>query len=237
MRFVPLKYLEQQDIQMVHRIRERLVKNRTALSNQVRGLLAEYGLIVPKGINHLKSNLPGIIEAVDNELSDNARHYFSNLYEELNKLEADIKITDKEVLRICNQHEVCERLSTMNGIGPIIATALFAGIGDGKDFTSGRHLSAWLGLVPRQHSTGGKANLMGISKRGNTYLRTQLINGARSALRHCDNKTDSVSLWAISLKERSNFNNATVALANKMARMAWAMLHHQENYRYKKVTN
>ncbi|WP_435275279.1 IS110 family transposase [Psychrobium sp. nBUS_13] len=232
MRFVPLKSLEQQDIQMVHRVRERLMKNRTALSNQIRGLLAEYGLVIPKGVHHLKSQLPALIEAADNELSVNARRYFNDLYEELKKLEQEIKVVDKEILSICNQHNICKQLSTMNGIGPINATALYAGIGDGKDFNSGRHLSAWLGLVPRQHSTGGKANLMGISKRGNTYLRTQLINGARAALRHCDNKTDRVSLWAKAMKGRSSFNNATVALANKMARMAWAMLHHQENYKF-----
>ena len=125
----------------------------------------------------------------------------------------------------------------MTGIGPIVATAFYAGIGDGKAFNSGRHVSAWLGLVPGQHSTGGKPTLLGISKRGNTYFRTQLINGARAALRHCEHKTDQVSLWAKQLKERSNFNNATVALANKMARMAWAMLHHQEDYKYKITLN
>jgi len=236
MRFVPLKTLEQQDIQMLHRIRERLVKNRTALSNQIRGLLAEYGLVMPKGINHLKAQLSGFLEDGENELSISARRYFQRLSEELDGLSIQIKSVDSEVLGINKQNEVCQRLSTMTGIGPIVATAFYAGIGDGKAFKSGRHVSAWLGLVPKQHSTGGKPVLLGISKRGNTYLRTQLINGARAALRHCENKTDQVSIWARKLKERSNYNNATVALANKMARMAWAMLHHQEDYRLKVVT-
>lgn len=236
MRFVPLKSLEQQDIQMLHRIRERLIKNRTALSNQIRGLLAEYGLVMVKGINHLKAQLPGFLEDATNELSTSTRRYFLALSEELDELSIQIKSVDSEILGINKQNNVCQRLSTMTGIGPIIATAFYAGIGDGKAFKSGRHVSAWLGLVPKQHSTGGKPALLGISKRGNTYLRTQLINGARAALRHCENKTDQVSLWARKLKERSNYNNATVALANKMARMAWAMLHHQEDYRLKVVT-
>lgn len=236
MRFVPLKSLEQQDIQMLHRIRERLIKNRTALSNQIRGLLAEYGLVIPKGIGHLKASLPDFIEDATNELSTATRRYFQGLKEELDELEVQIKSTDKEVLSINKQQDICQRLSTMTGIGPIIATALYAGIGDGKAFNSGRHVSAWLGLVPGQNTTGGKPTLLGISKRGNTYLRTQLINGARSALRHCENKTDQVSIWARKLKERSNYNTATVALANKMARMAWAMLHHQEDYRLKVAT-
>lgn len=235
MRFVPIKSLEQQDIQMVYRVRERLVKNRTALSNQIRGLLAEYGLVIPKGINHLKKYLPEFLEAGENELSFATRRYFKGLSDELEELEGHIKSTDKEISQISKQHEVCKRLSTMNGIGPVIATAFYAGIGDGKDFNSGRHLSAWLGLVPKQHSTGGKSNLLGISKRGNTYLRTQLINGARSILKHCENKTDKVSVWAQQLKKRSNYNTGTVALANKMARMAWAMLHYQENYKTKEV--
>lgn len=237
MRFVPLKSLEQQDIQMLHRIRERLIKNRTALSNQIRGLLAEYGLVMPKGVNHLKAQLPSFLEDATNELSTSTRRYFLRLSEELDELSVQIKSVDREVQVINKQNEVCQRLSTMTGIGPIVATAFYAGIGDGKAFKSGRHVAAWLGLVPKQHSTGGKSVLLGISKRGNTYLRTQLINGARAALRHCENKTDQVSIWARQLKERSNYNNATVALANKMARMAWAMLHHQEDYKFKSAIN
>ena len=233
MRFVPLKSLEQQDIQMVHRVRERLVHNRTALSNQIRGLLAEYGLVTPKGLAHLKKSLPIFLEDAENELSAFTRRYFLDLQEELDGLIQKIVLLDKEIMVISKENVVCQRLTTMNGIGPLISSALYAGIGDGKAFKSGRHVSAWLGLVPGQHSTGKKPTLLGISKRGNTYLRTQLINGARSALRHCDNKTDQVSVWAKKLKERSNYNNATVALANKMARMAWAMLHYQEDYKFK----
>jgi len=125
----------------------------------------------------------------------------------------------------------------MKGLGPIVVTAFYAGIGDGKAFNSCRHVSTWLGLVPGQHSTGGKPILLGISKGGNVYLKTQVINGARVALRHCENKTDQVSVWVRQLKERSSYNNATVALADKMAPMAWAILHHQEDDKFKSVQN
>ncbi|MFT5756269.1 MAG: transposase [Alteromonadaceae bacterium] len=172
MRFVPLKSLKQQDIQMLHRIKQRLTKNRTALSNQIRGLLAEYGLVMPKGINHLKAHLPDFLEDATNELSPSARRYFLGLSDELDELTIQMKSADTEISTINKQNEVCQRLNTMTGIGPIIATAFYAGVGDGKAFKSGRHVSAWLGLVPGQHSTGGKPNLLGISKRGNTYLRT-----------------------------------------------------------------
>jgi transposase len=237
MRFVPIKSIEQQDIQLVHRIRERLVGNRTALSNQVRGLLAEYGIVIAKGIAHVKAQLPLIVEDADNELSIQARRHFDDLYNELDELNSRIKEVDKDILALSRQHPVCQRLSTMTGIGPLISTALYAGIGQGNTFENGRHLAAWLGLVPRQHSTGDNPRLFGISKRGNTYLRTQLINGARAALNQVENKSDKVSVWAKQLKGRSSFNNACVALANKMARMAWAMLHHQQDYQLKTLAN
>ena len=237
MRFVPIKSIEQQDIQLVHRIRERLVGNRTALSNQIRGLLAEYGIVIAKGIAHVKARLPLIVEDAENELSIPSRRHFNDLYDELDALTLRIKDVDKDILSLSQQHPVCQRLMTMTGIGPLIATALYAAIGQGSTFVSGRHLAAWLGLVPKQHSTGDNPRLLGISKRGNTYLRTQLINGARAALSRVADKPDKVSVWAKQLQGRSSFNKACVALANKMARMAWAMLHHQQDYRLKELAN
>ena len=236
MRFVPIKSQEQQDIQMLHRIRERLTGQRTALSNQTRGLLAEYGIVMQTGISHLMKELPLIIEDAENELSELARRAFAGLYEELREVTVNIEEHDRKLKSIANSHSVCARLMTMTGIGPVIATAMYAAIGNGSQFSSGRHLSAWLGLVPRQHSTGDKTQLFGITKRGNTYLRTQLINGARAALRHIADKDDNVSQWCRHCLERMNFNKACVALANKMARMAWAMLHHQADYLENKAT-
>ncbi|GAB5540199.1 MAG: IS110-like element IS1111A family transposase [Salibacteraceae bacterium] len=232
MRFVPVKSQEQQDIQMLHRIRERLIGQRTGLSNQTRGLLAEYGIVMQMGISHLMNGLPFIIEDADNELSELARREFAGLYEELREVTARIEAHDKKLRGIADNHDICARLMTMTGIGPVIATAMYAAIGNGSEFSSGRHLSAWLGLVPRQHSTGDKVNMLGITKRGNTYLRTQLVNGARASLRHIGEKTDKVSVWCRECRERMNFNKACVALANKMARMIWAMLHHQQDYRH-----
>lgn len=234
MRFVPVKSQEQQDIQLLHRLRERLVGQRTALSNQIRGLLAEYGIVFPKGISQLRASLVDVTEDAENGLSALCREEFHVLWQEFCDLEERITRLDKKLSGFVKEHEICQRLMTMTGIGPVIASALFASVGDGQGFKSGRHMAAWLGLVPRQHSTGDKTQLPGITKRGNTYLRTQLINGARAALRHIGNKEDKVSQWCRACLERMNFNKACVALANKMARMAWAMLHHQTNYLEKK---
>lgn len=237
MRFVPLKSQEQQDIQLVHRIRERLVTQRTALCNQIRGLLAEYGIVMSQGVAKLRQGLPDVLEDTDNGLSSLARGQFRLLLTELDELETRIKKRDKQVLQIASTQPVCQRLMSMTGIGPLIASALYAAIGAGQAFNSGRHVAAWLGLVPKQHTTGDNPRLLGISKRGNTYLRTQLINGARAALRHIGDKDDKVSQWCRHCLSRMCFNKACVALANKMARMAWAMLHHQQDYQPGQMNN
>lgn len=232
MRFVPVKSEAQQDIQLVHRVRERLIGQRTALSNQVRGLLAEYGIVFPKGLSQLTQGMADILTDDTSELSQLARDEFQSMWIELNELESRIKRVDKQIAIIAKENAVCQRLLTMAGVGPVIATAMFAAIGKGEGFDSGRHLAAWLGLVPGQHSTGDKPRLLGITKRGNTYMRTQLINGARAALRHVSKKEDKVSLWSTQCLTRMSFNKACVALANKMARMAWAMLNNEQDYRY-----
>jgi transposase len=231
MRFVPIKTIAQHDIQMVHRLRERLVKNRTALVNQIRGLLAEYGIVIKKGVASVRSELPGILEAAENTLSIMARESFAVLYEELLELDNKHRACEKKIIEINRSHDVCKRLDEINGIGPVTATALYAAAGTAKEFENGRHFSAWLGLVPKQHSSGGKANLLGISKRGNGYLRTLLIHGARAVLKYAAGKDDKLSRWAISLLERRGHNKACVALANKLARMAWVIMAKGERYR------
>ena len=231
MRFVPIKSVEQQDIQNLHRQRERIKKARTALVNQVRGLLAEYGIVINKGVAAVRKGLPGILEDAENGLTLRGRELFADLLEELRVLDERFKQSEKQIEISNRGNEVCQRLDEILGVGPITASAAYAAAGDGKDFVNGRHFSAWIGLVPGQHSTGGKSTLLGISKRGNAYLRTLFIHGARAVLRHSANKTDRFSLWAQALLERRGHNKACVAVANKMARMAWVIMAKGEPYR------
>ena len=231
MRFVPIKSVEQQDIQNLHRQRERIKKARTALVNQVRGLLAEYGIVINKGVAAVRQGLPDILEDAENDLTTLSRGLFADLLEELRVLDERFKQSEQQIEISNRGNEVCQRLDEILGVGPITASAAYAAAGDGKDFVNGRHFSAWIGLVPGQHSTGGKSTLLGISKRGNAYLRTLFIHGARAVLRHSANKTDRFSLWAQALLERRGHNKACVAVANKMARMAWVIMAKGETYR------
>ena len=225
MRFVSIKEIEQQDLQSLHRMRSMAVSSRTSLINQTRGLLQEYGIDVAKGPKKLFAQLPLILEDAENNLSFLFREYLSELYEELKHLDERVRKYDKKIEQISRQDEDAKRLQTIPGIGPVVATALLAAIGSSvAHFKNGRELAAWLGLVPRQHSTGGRHQLLGISKRGDSYLRNLLIHGARSVLRHADKKTDRRSIWVKSLMERRHKNIATVALANKMARTVFALL-------------
>lgn len=231
MRFVPIKSVEQQDIQNLHRQRERIKKARTALVNQVRGLLAEYGIVINKGVAAVRKGLPVILEDAENGLTMRGRELFADLLEELRVLDERFKQSEKQIEISNRGNEVCQRLDEILGVGPITASAVYAAAGNGKNFVNGRHFSAWIGLVPGQHSTGGKSTLLGISKRGNAYLRTLFIHGARAVLRHSANKTDRFSLWAQALLERRGHNKACVAVANKMARMAWVIMAKGESYR------
>ena len=233
MRFVPIKNEQQQALQVLHRVREQRIKSRTALGNQIRGLLAEFGVALPKGMTKLMSELPFVLEDAENGLPDSVRFVLLDLLEELEHLKGKVKEIDARIQQSSEQSSLCKRLMTMPGIGPIVSTILYASINDGSQFQNGRHFSAWLGIVPRQYTTGDNPNLKGISKRGNGYLRMQLINGARSVMNRVENKKDKVSLWCQELKGRLPFNKAVVALANKMARMAWAMLRHNEDYKLK----
>ena len=232
MRFVSIKEVEQQDLQSLHRMRSMAVSSRTSLINQTRGLLQEYGIDVAKGSKNLFAQLPLILEDGENNLSFLFREYLSDLYEELKHLDERVRKYDKKIKQISEQDENAKRLQTIPGMGPVVATALVAAIGSSvAHFKNGRELAAWLGLVPRQHSTGGRHQLLGISKRGDSYLRNLLIHGARSVLRHVDKKTDRRSIWVKSLMERRHKNSATVALANKMARTVFALLKTGTNFK------
>jgi len=230
MRFVPEKSIAQQDIQSMHRIRSQLVARRTAQSNQVRGLLLEYGIVVPQGISHVRKQLPLIVEAADNGLSDLFRELLSELYAELVHMDSRVKEIEKKLAGISAQNEDCQRLLGIPGVGLLSATALVAAIGDISVFKNGRELAAWLGLVPRQHSTGGKATLMGISKRGDSYLRTLLIHGGRTVVRVAHKYQDRRNRWISELEKRRNNNISAVAVANKNARIAWALLSKKTTY-------
>lgn len=231
MRFVPIKSVEQQDIQNFHRQRERLKKERTALVNQTRGLLAEYVIVINKGVVAVRKGLPEILEEAENGLTPLTRELFAELQAELQAIDNRFAQCEQRIKVLNQANEVCQWLDEILGIGEITASATYAAAGDGKDFVNGRHFSAWLGLVPDQHSTGGKAVLLGISKRGNAYLRTLYIHGARTVLRHSATKTDRFSRWAQALLARRGHNRACVAVANKMARMAWVVMAKGERYR------
>lgn len=230
MRFVPAKTVEQQDIQAVHRIRERRVKECTALLNQIRGLLAEYGVVIPLKRNAVRQAGPRILEDADNGLTALAREFVADLYEELRALGHAVGAYDAKIERLFKANPVCRRLAQVEGVGPVTATALVAA-GDPKAFQNGRQMSAWLGLVPRQYGSGGKNVLAGISKRGDTYLRTLLIHGVRAAVAAAKRKSDARSRWINAIAERRGANVAAVALANKNARVLWALMARGEEYR------
>jgi transposase len=225
MRFVAIKSVEQQDIQAIHRLRSLVVGQRTALINQTRGLLLEYGIEVAQGRPALQRRLPEILEDADNGLSERFRAELQGLYEELQHLNERVADYDAQIDQVAKDNAQAQALMQLPGIGAKGATALLAAVGEDPSLLkNGRGMAAWLGLVPRQHSTGGKDRLLGISKRGDVYLRQLLIHGARAVLRFAERKDDPLSRWAVALKARRHPNVATVALANKLARIAYAIL-------------
>ncbi len=230
MRFVPLKSVVQQDIQVLHRIRSGLVKERTALANRIRGLLGEYGIVVAVGLAKLRRQLPELLEDGENGLTIMARQLFAELQEQLIAVGKRVADYGDKINALHQSSEVSQRLAGIPGIGPITATALMASLGDGKAFSSARQVAAWLGLVPRQASSGGKPKLLGISKRGDVYLRTLLVHGARAVVKAAAKKGDSQSRWINDLVKRRNHNIAAVAVANKNARVVWALLAKAEAY-------
>jgi len=224
MRFVPIKETWAQEIQMNHRVRERLVKGRTALCNEMRGLFNEFGIIMEPTISKLKNALPDILADADNGLSIPSRNLFSRLFSELLVLEKEIKHYEDQIKIIAKNNDKVKLLGQIPGIGYLTATALLAAMGSPSHFKNGRHFSAWLGLVPRQSSSGGKSKLLGISKRGDKYLRKLMVHGSRSVLIHSPKKPDKRSMWITNKKETIGWNKTAVAVANKNARIAWAML-------------
>jgi len=231
MRFVPKKTLEQQDIQALHRARQRLVNHRTALISQMRGLLLDRGIAIAVSATRARQLIPKILAAANDELTVLVREIVSSLYAFMLQIDERIRVFDRKIDAIFKYSEVCQRIAKIRGIGPKTATAVVAAIGDGSDFKNGRHLAAWLGLVPRQHSSGDRRVMMGISKRGSQHLRTLLVHGARAVVRTAVRKTDSRSIWVNELRQRRGYNRATVAVANKNARVIWAVLTSGEPYR------
>ena len=231
MRFVPIKTEEQLDLQALHRVRERWVMRRTAVVNHVRSLLLERGLTLPKGRSHVDQQLPRILEDAESKLSGSFRVLLAQLQVELDQLTGRIEQMDAVIQQRAREDEACQRLTKIPGIGPVTATALIAAVGNGAAFRKGRDLAAWIGMVPRECSTGGKQKLLGISKRGNAYLRRLFVQGARSVLRQRHKQVPGLSIWLAQLLGRTHQNVVTVALANKMVRMAWAVLYKNEHYR------
>lgn len=230
MRFVPVKTVDQQDIQAMHRVRSSLVEQRSAKSNQIRGLVAEYGLVAPRELLHLRRALPRWLDDEGNGLTARFRWLLRGLQEELMGLDERIGELDGEIERIAQSEPAAKRLMQLRGVGPIIATAMIATVGDARQFKNGRQMSASIGLTPKQHSSGGKDRLLGISKRGDAYLRSLLIHGARAVIRTARAKDDPLSRWVIRLADRSHPNVAAAALANKTTRIAWAMLSRETDY-------
>ncbi|MDQ9169387.1 IS110 family transposase [Oxalobacteraceae bacterium R-40] len=230
MRFVAVKTIKQQDIQAVHRIRSELSSQRTAKANQIRGLCAEYGLTAPKELLQLRAAIPCWLEDQNNGLTERFRRLLTGLWQDLLGLDERIKELDREIALIAQTDPVAKRLQQLRGVGPIIATAIVANVGDAKQFANGRQMAASIGLTPRQNSSGGKERLLGISKRGDAYLRTLLIHGARSMIRTAKAKEDHLSQWVMRIAATRHPNIAAVALANKTARIAWAMMTKETNY-------
>ena len=230
MRFVAVKTVEQQDIQAAHRIRTELIGHRTAKANQIRGLVAEYGMVAPQQLACLRAAVPDWLEDAENGLTNLFRELLSGLWDDLKTLDHRVAELDRAINIIAQSDPVAKRLQQLRGVGPMVATALVATVGNAEQFANGRQMAASLGLTPKQHSSGGKDRLLGISKRGDAHLRSILIHGARSVIRTAKLKDDRLSQWVTSLAERRHPNVAAVALANKTARIAWAMLRHGTDY-------
>lgn len=230
MRFVAIKSVAQQDIQALHRVRAELLGQRTAKANQLRGLVAEYGLVAPRELVHLRKAVPLWLEDAENGLTMRFRVLLDGLWHDLRHLDDRVGELDGELRQLAETDPVAKRLQQLRGVGPMIATALLATVGNGEQFTNGRQMSAALGLVPRQHDSGDKRRRLGITKRGDAYLRSLLIHGARAVIRTAKHKDDRLSEWVMGLATRRHPNVAAVALANKTVRMAWAMMNKDMDY-------
>jgi transposase len=231
MRFVPIKTDDQLDLQALHRVRDRLMARRTSLINQIRAFLLERGIVFAKSPIRLREAIPEVLENANENLTPRMRNLVAMLWSEWKDLELQIAQMNDEVERIASSDAACQRLRQIPGIGPLVATAIVAAIGNGAAFRKGREFAAWMGLVPKQYSTGGKAKLAGISKRGNRYLRKILIHGARAVVLRSKRDRIAMGAWMTALEARAPRNVLIVAVANKLARIAWAVLSSGQDYR------
>lgn len=232
---VPIKSIAQQDLQLLHRVRERQTRQMTALANQLRAIGREYGVVIPEGIKTLAKTLPGILEDATNDLSPVARALIAELAEEMQRLRAQRVVLLRRIEALLEGQPAFERLQAIPGFGPVVASAFLAALGNGHQFQNGRQVAAWLGLVPRQYGSGGKLQLYGITKNGDRYLRTMLIHGARPAVRWSKGRSTPLAQWINPLVQRRGPNKATVALANKMARIGWNVLAKNEVFNPKRA--
>lgn len=230
MRFVPIKNSDQQTVLSLHRARQGFVKERTAQANQIRGLLTEFGIVLPKGISHVAQCIPVIVEDAENDLPGVFRELLMRLRVHLLELDRQVQELEQQIRLWHQSNEASQRLEKIPGFGVLTASALVASLGDAKSFRNGRELAAWLGLVPRQHSSGGKPLMLGISKRGDSYIRTLMVHGARSVMRVAERKKTPTDRWSTEMIKRRHKNVAVIARANKNARVAWALLAHGRDY-------
>jgi transposase len=230
MRFVPLKSIEQPSVIALHRVRQGFVRARTAQANQIRGLLGEMGLVIPQGIRSIFQRVPAMLECASRELPANYRALIERLTEHLKLLDRQVDEIHRQIVSWDRSCPLSQKLQKVPGVGPLTATAIVATVGDARSFKNGRQMAAWLGLVPRQHSSGGKPKLLGISKRGDSYLRTLLVHGARSALLATRRWGSRKDTWQAKLLDRRHANIAAVALANKNARILWALMAHGRDF-------
>ncbi len=230
MRFVTVKRVEQQDIQATHRIRAELMTQRTAKANQIRGLVAEYGLVAPKHLSFLRAAIPCWLEDAENGLTVNFRALLQGVWNDLLGLDDRMCEMDKLIKRLAENNEDCVRLQQLRGVGPMTSTAMIASVGDARQYHKSRQMAAAIGITPKQHSSGDKHRLLGISKRGDVYLRTLMIHGARAVVARAKHRDDRLSRWVTNIANKKHPNVAAVALANKTARMSWAMLRNETDY-------
>jgi transposase len=229
MRFVPIKTEEQQAVLVLHRVRAGIVKQRTALANQIRGLLAEFGIAVPQGLQHLNARLAAELAGEDSVLPTALQPTFASLFAELAALTSRARALEKDIQTHLRTSKECQRVVQLEGVGPLTATAVVASVGDIRNFKSASQFAAWLGLVPRQHSSGGKHQLLGISKRGDTYLRALLVHGARTALTWAT-RTGKLTAWQEAMLQRKSLNKVVVTMAHRTARRIWAVLAKDVDY-------
>lgn len=232
MRFVPIKTEDQLDVQGLHRVRERLVHNRTEVINQIRGFLLERGVTFNRGPLSLRKGMPDLLEDAEQNLTPQMRNLLAHLWQEWQYLDGQIERIGAAIEEVAVSDAACQRLRKIPGVGPIVSTATVAAIGNGAAFKRGRDFAAWLGLVPKQHSTGGKAKLLGITKRGHRYLRKMFVHGARAVLLRVKYDTGGFGQWVHRLAARAPRNKVIVAIANRLARIAWVVLSSGNEYHH-----